>query len=400
MAVASSSAKQMRYREEISEGVVPSGAPQLYRLTNSSIKQTIESASSQELRADRQKPDSTLVAGSVSGNLDIELSFKTHDTFFEALMSGEWDPVGTNGVVTVADAVFDATAHTITSAGAGLPALVKNQWFKISGHTTAANNGAFKVSSSVSPTTSSITLDTAVKDATTAAAVSVTLSGSRLKNGVEPLRTFSIEDEYSDVSQFFMNTGCGISSLTLSLTTGALLTGVFGVIGRQNSRATTSAFPNIGDEVAATTTPLINTVNNTVVLLDGQSLGDSCSESFNLTIGTGMRERRCLGSGIGASGIATGTFDIKGSMSLYFGASESAAVYDKMIADQPISFCISCFDANGDGYVFTFERAKIINSAVESGSINTDVMMSMEIDATVGPNTSAMLTIDRLGSVA
>jgi hypothetical protein len=87
-------------------------------------------------------------------------------------------------------------------------------------------------------------------------------------------------------------------------------------------------------------------------------------------------------------------------MSLYFGASESAAVYDKMIADQPISFCISCFDANGDGYVFTFERAKIINSAVESGSINTDVMMSMEIDATVGPNTSAMLTIDRLGSVA
>lgn len=400
MSVASGSATQLRYLVETVEGTIPSGGPKRYRVTKESIGQTIESISSQELRADRQVSDSIITAGTAGGSVDWELSFKTHDDFLEALLADTWATVGANSAKAVPDAVFNATTHVITSATSALPLMEKGQWFQLTDALTAANNGIFKCSDSVAPSAASITVDVAVKDVTTAASDAISIRSARLKNGLEDLKTFSIEKEFSDVNQFFLMNGAAVSSMTLNFQTGSMLGGNFGFMGRQIVRGTTSRFPGIGSEVAATTTPLINTVNNTTVLLDGTSMGDSCAESFNLTINTGMKERRCLGSGIGAAGVTQGTFDIKGTLSIYFGASTSAAVYDKLITGQPISFAISAVDSSGNGYAFTVERAKISTASVESGGINTDVIMSLEITATVGTNSGAMIAIDRLGTTA
>jgi len=400
MATASASAAQVRYLEETEEGVTPAGNATRYRVTKESLNQSIEAQSSQELRADRQISDSTLVSGSVGGSLDWEFSLKTHDTFLEALLASTWVVGGTAGVAAVSDAVFSSVTHTITSAGNELPVMEKGQWFRIKEHATAANNGVYRCSTSITPTAGSITVDTAVKDCTTAVAEACSLSTSRIKNGLADLRTFSIEKEFSDVNQFFMAKGMAVQSMNIGFNTGETIKGSFAFLGRTMTRGTATMYPDgLASEVAATTTPLINTVNNTVVLLDGVTMGDSCAESFSLTVGTGMKERRCLGSGIGLAGVSQGTFDIKGSLSIFFGASTSAAVYDKMIDDLPITFSIYCEDANGDGYALTFERAKINSSEIVAGGINTDVIMSLEFSATIGAN-GAMLIMDRLGSVA
>ena len=398
MATASASATQVRYLEETVAGTVETGNQKLYRVTKESINQSIESQASQELRADRQVSDVSLVSGSVGGGLDWELSLLTHDDFLEALLANTWTIIGTDGTASAAGVTFVAATNTLT-ATATMPQLAKGQWFRITGHSVTAMNGLYRVSTTVAPTTSTIVIDTAVYDPsqTDLATGTATFSSSRLKNGTAALRTFSIEKAFSDVTpvQYFMATGMAVQSMNLNFNTGEAITGNFSFLGMAMARAEATGFS--GTDVAATTTPLINTINNTVVLLDGTVLSDSCAESFSLTVNTGMKERRCLGSGIGLAGITQGTFDITGSLNIYFGAASSAAVYDKMIADLPISFSIYCEDANGDGYAITLERAKISSSEVVAGGINTDVMMTLEIKATIGTNSGAMLVIDRIG---
>lgn len=398
MATASASATQIRYLEEVTPGTIDDTGNQiLYRVTKESLNQSIESQASQELRADRQVSDVSLVSGSVGGALDWELSLKTHDDFLEALLSNTWVVAGTNGVDAITSGAFTAT-NTITST-TEFPAMEKGQWFRISGHSVAARNGIYRCSSTVAPTTSLITLDSAVKgSASIETAGAFSISTSRLKNGTAGLRTFSIEKAFSDVNQFFMATGMAVQSMSLNFNTGEAITGSFSFLGMAMARGTATAFS--GTDVPATTTPLVNTVNNTLVELDGVILSDSCAESFSLTINTGMKERRCLGSGIGLAGITEGTFEITGSLNIYFGASSSAVVYDKMIADQPVAFALYCEDANGDGYAFSIDRAKITSSEVVAGGINTDVMMTLDIQATIAATNSAMIAIDRIGSVA
>ena len=110
---ASSSAVQVRVLEESAIGVVASGNPKRYRITGESLNQTIASTNSKELRADRMVADSVITSGDAGGALNFELSHKTHDMFFEALLASTFTPIGTNGVIAISDATFNSVTHTI-----------------------------------------------------------------------------------------------------------------------------------------------------------------------------------------------------------------------------------------------------------------------------------------------
>ena len=399
---ASSSAVQVRVLEESAIGVVASGNPQRYRVTGESLNQTITSTTSKEIREDRMVPDSVITAGDAGGSLNFELSHKTHDTFFEALLAGEFDPVGTSGVVTIADATFDAATHTINSAGAHIPAtkLVKGQWFSISGAATAGNNGIYRVSTATAPTTSVLVVDHAQNDVVTdAVADSIVLSSSRLKNGVETLRTFTIQKEFSDVNQFFTFKGMGVKSMAMDFKTGSVLGGNFAFLGLRCDRATASAFPGISSEVAATTTPVFNSVVGTSVLLDGSPIGDSCANSLSVSVDSSLRALRCISSGIGAADLNVGTFKMTMTTELYF-SGNTADVYDKMITGMPLSLDICVSDEEGNALAFIFNRCKIASSEIVAGAIDTDIVMKVTVDATIDSVSNSMMIIDRMGSVA
>ncbi len=399
---ASSSAVQVRVLEEVSPGVIAETGPQRYRVSGESLTQSIETVRSQELRADRMTPDSVITAGSAGGSLNFELSHKTHDTFFEALLAGEFVPCGTNGVVTISDATFSSVDNSINSAGGEIPAtlLEVGQWFSIAGAATAANNGIFRISPTTAPTVNKLVVDSQQGTLTTdASADSITLSSSRLKNGLEPLRTFTIEKEFSDVSQFFTFVGMGVQSMSLEFSTGSILTGSFNFLGQQCTRGTVSAFPGIGSEVAATTTPVFNSVVGTQVMLDDAPIGDSCANSLSVSVETGLRELRCISSGIGAADLNVGTFVMTMTTELYF-SGNTAAVYDKMITGSPLSLAICVSDDEGNALAFVFNRCKIASSEVVAGGIDQDVVMSVTVDATLDPTSNSMMIIDRIGSIA
>ncbi len=389
----SSSNTIFRYVEEETPGTTPSTACKTYRVTGGTLSQTVEFTEDNELRADRSKGDSIMTSGSVNGSLSINLSHKTHDDFLQALLANEY--VGSAATV-VADAVFNATAHTIASAGADLPVLAPGQWFSLAGAGTAANRGIFKASSATQ-TASLITVDTAVKDVVNEAAVSVTVSSSRLKQANDDLISFTIERELSDVTRFFTWAGCYVTSLNLSYSIGQQVNGTFGFLGMTPEE--TGVATLLGTPGNPTTTSNFNSVTGTYVLVDGSSLADSCIESFTLDINANLRERRCIGSGLAASDIGSDQFTITGSGNMFFGSATSATLYGKKLLDQTITFSVAVTDQDNNAFAVTFPRAKITAADVDGGSMGSDVMLSLTFSASYDTTTETMLIIDRMGPI-
>jgi len=398
---ASASAAQIRYLEETVRGTTPTGNPTELRVTGESLNQSIESAASQELRDDRMTPDSILTGGQVGGALNFEMSFETYDPFLEALLAGTFTTIGTDSTAEISDATLSSVDNSINSVAGDIPhtLISKGQWVRIASARTAANVGIYRASTSTAATANKLIFETAVKTVTTdATAHMTTISSSRLKNGVADLRTFSIEKEFTDVDQHFMYTSCGVESASFDFSTGSMLTGSLNFLGQTSERDTDTMFPSgLGSVVAATTSPVMNSVQGTTVLLDGASLGESCAESFSLNIGTGLRGIRCLGSGLGFSDLIQGTFEITANLNIFFGADSSASVYDKMLLNQSLSFSIAVSDANGKGYAFNIDRAKLTSSEIVAGGINTDVIMNLGLTATIDTVSNAMISIDRFG---
>jgi hypothetical protein len=393
----SSSSTIFRYVEEASPGVNPGTAGQTYRVTGGTLSQTVEYTEDNELRADRSRGDSIMTSGSVNGSLSINLSHKTHDDFLEALLADEY--VGpADGIKTVADAVFNGTAHTIASTSAALPLVEKGQWFSITGAGTAGNRGVFRANTSATHTTSLITVDTVIKDVVNETSVSVTISTARLKQGNDDLRSFTIERELSDVSKFFVWKGVYVTSLNLSYSIGQQVNGTFGFLGM--TPETTAAVTEIVTPANATTTSNFNSVTGTHILVDGVSLGDSCMESFTLDVNANLRERRCIGAGLAASDIGADQFTVTGSGTMFFGSTAASNLYAKKLLDQVITFTVAVTDQDNNAFAITFPRAKITAADVDGGGLGSDVIMAVTFTASRDTTTGTLLIIDRIGSVA
>jgi hypothetical protein len=396
----SSSNSAFRFLEEDVDGVIASGNPKLYRVTGGTLSQTTSSVEDTELRSDRGRGDSVLVSGSVSGSLDITLSHDTHQTFLEALLANTPVAVGTNGILTVADMAFNSTTHTISSATNALPLLEKGQWFQIKGAASALNNGNYRASMTTAPTIGAIVVETAVKDVgLTATAAECTISSTRIKQGnIDPLRSFTLERELADVSIFHTYKACKVSSLSLSYSTSDKISGSFGFMANKPEvNGNVSLFPGIATALDATTTPQMNSVTSTHVLLDGASLGEGCVESFSLEINANLRERRCLGAGLSAASIAADSFSVSGSGSVFYGTSETSTLYGKLLSDLPITFSICTTDSDGNAMAISIYRAKLNSANVSGGALGSDVMLALNFDAATDSTTETMIAFDILG---
>lgn len=408
---ASGSSVQITYLEEttVPGQVESSGNQQALRATSESLNQGVESTKSQEIRADRRTTDSILTSGSLGGGIETEISHKTYNDFYESLLFNTFDDCdtgATTNTLDVTDMIFTQSTHTVASATTVLPdSLVAGQWIQIYG--TVSNDGVYKISST-SPTTGAIIVDDAIKDFTdeTAPASNAGVSSGRLIDGVDTQRTFSIEKEFSDVSQFFMYRGMTPQSLSLNYAVGSLLTGSWNFLGFQGGtdsdadvQDTTTQMP--GSTVAATTTSVFSNVAGTKVIVDGTELTTSCAESISLEISNNLREIRCVGGGLTPSAVIPGTYTISGTINIYFGSAASAAIYNKMIAGTPIVIEVAVVDESYNGLAIGMHKCKITSCEVVSGGVDTDVIMAVGVESVLSTTAAqGMITVDMLGSTA
>ena len=400
--LASTSRVQLAYILESIFGTTPGAGNGSYlRVTGESLDYNITKDMSKELRADRSISSVVPVAAQVAGGFNFHLNYGEYDPFLSSLLQNPITVFGTAGESGASSTVgFLATTLTASVATAGADSwatLALGQWFRVNAGADTNNGKLLRVSLSVAPTTTVITLDASTPAAVSAGVVGVKLQTSRMTNGVAQ-SSFTIEKQMADVTQVLTYKGMTPSKLALKIASGALTDGTFDFIGKAGIRGTVTALP--GTLVASKTFDIHNGATGVGSLWEGGApLTSTFIKSLTLDYDNTLHPQQAIGQ-LPLVGVGAGTIAVKGAIEAYFA---DGALYDKFLANTYTSIIVSSQDASGNGYVFTLPRVSLMNSKIVAGAKDQDLMatfdyMALSDDTNAVPSLRKTLIIDRVGA--
>jgi hypothetical protein len=394
---------------ESTYGVTPAGNGKKLRTTDTTgLTYALSYTTSEEVRSDRQLSGSTLTGASASGSIPFELSYREYDAFIEAVMQGTWGAQtkwdgtagtawGTDGVgaVVPTSATFAAstlTAGAATSGSSIFTNLAKGQWVRISGSSVSGQNIIAQVSKTVAPTTTVLTFEgTPFTGVTGSGGAAVKINTFRLTNGTTQ-RSFTIEREHADITQFFAFRGMTAGKLSLSFSSASKVTGSFDFMGKDSVRGTSTV---LGTRTESQTYEIMNAVTGIGNVYEGGSaLTGTSIKSLALDVDNGLYGNDAIGS-VGPISIGSGGFMVSGSMEVYLA---DGTLYDKFVNGTASSCSWSAVDVAGNGYVFTLPNIKFKDAKVQGGTLNGPAMLSIPFDAFMDATLLKTLVIDRVGA--
>lgn len=401
MALANTSTAQLRRIKEATFGVTPvAGNGMNVRMTGESFNFDVKKETSKELRADRQIGYEVPVSAGATGGFNFHLNYGEYDPEIESVLQGAWGVYGTNGVGTVFEGTFTATTIVPTappSTTSAFTNLVRGQWFRLDS-TSGPNKGKFfKVSSTVTPTASLITLDVSTPAIVSAAEAGCVVQTSRLSNGILQ-SSFTYEKEYPDVAQFFAFKGMTPGKMMLNFVAAGLTDGSFEFMGKSAVRGAATIMP--GATAASRTYEIQSGATGVGQLWEaGAPLSSTFVKSLNLTVDNVQRSQEAIAN-YGYVGIGSGTLAVTASMEAYFANGD---LYDKFLNNVYTSVVVGSQDPAGNGYILTLPRVNIRSAKIVAGSKDQDLMASLELsalsdDANTIPALRKTLFIDRVGA--
>lgn len=396
MTFASANRAQVRYAVESTFGVTPTtGNHSNLRMTGESLDFAIQTQTSQELRSDRQTTDVVQVGASASGGINFEMSYKEYDVLLEAVLQGTWAHFGTDGLGVAASVGIDSTAGTLTwgvapTGTSALTGLEVGQWFKLIAPSDAADGAYLKVASRTS-TVITVAASTPIPGTGTRAGVANTqIKTSRVKNGTVQ-RSFSIEKELADVTQFFLYRGMTTSKMSMSFQSGSIVGGSFEFMGKDAQRLTSTGLA--GTASASETYDVANAVAGVGKIMEaGADLAGTFIKSLTLDVDNGLRAQDAIGT-LGAVGIGSGTLSASGNIEVYFA---DGTMYDKFRNNTATSLSWFVRDGAGNGYVVTLPKIKFSGGKINAGGLNQDVMLSMQWQGLMDAVSGKTILVDRL----
>lgn len=390
--------------EESNWGQTPANPTfQELRYTGEGISYSIENVTSDEIRSDRMVSDTVQVGQSTSGNLDFELSFGSYDSFLESALYSNFvqlDQGNSSDTITAGltasnlDVALDSGASTVTFGSAYTIDVAVDQWLRLGGFTTSANNGYYRVTAVAGNV---VTVSPAI-NTTETMENTATVSGARLRNSKDAFgilqKSFSLQKLFSDATPAIYQNFAGmiVGGVSLSFENGAILTGSFDFTGRaadisnsQIAGATT---------IAPTTTDVMNSVSNLQNIEFDNVPTTATIMSMSLEVNNSLREQKAIGS-LPSVGIGAGRLEVTGSISLYF---ENLVEYQKFLDNQSFRVSFRLQDASGKGYVITLPKVKYEDSAMNVGGLDEDIMLEGSYRALAGSSDGVnyALQIDRL----
>jgi hypothetical protein len=401
MAIATTSRTQLRRIPEVTFGTTPvAGNSWNLRVTGESFNFDVKKEASKELREDRQIGYVVPVSAGATGGFNFHLNYGEYDPEMESTLQNPWSVFGVNGVGATFTADFTATTITasIATSGASLFTLLqRGQWFRLVAPSSANDGKLLRVSSSVAPTSTVITLDAATPAVVASSVALCQVQTSRLTNGVTQT-SLSYEKSFPDATQFFVFRGMTPGKMTLNFVAAALTDGSFEFMGKNSTRAATTFMP--GSPVASRTFEIMNGATGVGQLYEaGVALTGTFIKSLNLTVDNVQRSQEAIGN-FGYIGIGSGTLDVKATMEVYFA---DGALYDKFIANTYTSLTVGSTDPSGNGYILTLPRVNLMSAKVVAGAKDQDLMASFEVmavadDANAIAGLRKTIFIDRVGT--
>lgn len=420
MSSSSSSYTQLRYKPEVSFGVVPTGAPINLRMTGESLDYNITNIMSNEIRSDRQTTDLIQTGFSVAGGFNYEFSYAEYDPFIESVLQGTWLHYGTGTGASLGrnaaafSATINSTAGTILAASApsgndAFTTLAVGRWFRIIAPGDAADNAVCRISAL---TSTLITVDmviatdgtkmTVIPGTGTRAAVNTILSSSRLSNGTLA-RSFVLEKDFTDVKQRFAYNGLISGKWEANFAAGEIVTGMFDFLGSTSIRnqaaasyfsgATFDGNQQINNAVASQSYDVMNAVSGVGGLLEnGAVLSGTFAKSLKFSVDNALRGQTAIGFK-GFANVVPGTLNVSGEVEVYLA---DGSMYDKYVNNTASSLMWVARDGAFNGYVLQFPKVKYGGAKVMAGGKDQDMMLNMPFTALLDPVSQRTMIIDRV----
>ena len=396
-----SSSVQLFFVGETAWGEIPVTSPLVFselRFTNESLTQNTDTATSEEIRSDRQVSDIIRTQVGAGGDAGIELSFGSHDALFVGALYDDWSTeVNETGIGITASfpsPLNNTSILTLDSGGSPDPYknVVVGQHIRLGGSVASpTNDGVYKVTAKdTTSSPQSITVSPALQSAEVIASASI--RGQYISNGTTR-KSFQIEKLFSDLSplQYQRFSGMRVGSMDLNIAPGAIINGSFSFQGKELVSGSSSA----GSQTAAVSTDdVMSAVDNiTDIRIDGDGIADvaACFTNVQFTVENNLRDQPCIGS-LALGGIGIGRTNVSGTIEAYF---RDRSLFDKYLNFTTTSVSFRATLA-GDSYVFDFPAVKFTSGEVVAGGNDQDVLVSMEFEAKRDPVSGFMIAINRI----
>jgi len=397
-----SSSVQLFFVEESQWGVTPDNSPDVvneFRFTNESLTQNTTTATSEEIRSDRQVSDIIRTQIGAGGDVGVELSYGSHDPLLAGALYDDFStPVNETGLTVqiVLPSPLNNTATLIVSGGSPDPLrnVQVGQFVQLAGSVASpSNDGYYKVTAKGTLSPHTLTITPAPASAETINPAS--LKGTFIKNGTTR-KSFTVEKLFSDLSplEYQLFTGMRVGSMDLTVSPGAIIGGSFSFQGKQLTASSTSIAA--AGSVALSTQDVMNAVDNiTDILVDGVPVADqaACFTNVQFTVNNNLRDQPCIGS-LALGGIGIGRTNVSGTLEAYF---RSRALFEKYLNFSTVSVSFRA-TLGGNSYLFDFPSVKFTSGQVVAGGNDQDVLTSLNFEAKRDPASGFMEAINRFAA--
>ena len=376
MALSSTSRVQISIVKEAAFGETPvSGVVKNLRNTGETLNYTVSKTVSAEINAYRATSSMIPTSAEAAGAINYELSFGEYDELIEATLQGTWEPIGTAGVSDSFSATLTADTITASAAEPDFLLLDIGQWFNIVGTGTANDGKLFRVSKTVAPTSTVITLDAGTPATVGGPFAATVLHAARLSNGViQP--SFTLQRTVDDVGEYFSFRGMTVGSMSLNVASGSITTGDFNFMGRDSLQDNVTLMPSVAIESQGN--QVMSGVSGTTCALwvGGAPLVGTFINSIAMSYDNALRMQTALCT-LGAVGVGVGTIAATLDLEVYFAS--GATFYEELLSNANIEVAFTTFDAEGNGYIFTFPMCNVSSYTVNAGSQDADLLAQISV---------------------
>ncbi|MCO5761595.1 MAG: phage tail tube protein [Chromatiaceae bacterium] len=383
--------------------------------TGESLNATLSSTISERITPQRSYAGSLLTQGEAGGDINFELQASPfmNNMLIAALQAnqaldvGADEVAGTSGVTINAvqagindDRTIDVTGLTVT-VGASYSVVIDGENFThvaVTGNTLAniaTELAALIDASSAYAATASTNVITIASGAglsvitftswvPTAWAPGEALTNGSTKKCLMFLKRVKVSDTEHDLFAF---RGCQVSSLSLAITPGALITGTVSLMGVKpddpvEAVVVSTIYPT-WTFTSAPELPLMSGVSSLETLEIRNSAGVDTGvtlQDFNLTLDNQLRQQQAVGLGhVFSAGIASGRFMAQVSGTAYYA---SPKIYDDFLNDRPLKVIGELRDSEGNGWDLLFDLVKVTSGSLpEAGGPDQDLTVATEMQA-------------------
>lgn len=198
-------------------------------------------------------------------------------------------------------------------------------------------------------------------------------------------RSFTVERHHEDIGKYLRSTGCCFNSMSLSIAPNSMVTGSFGVIGKDFSIA--SAAITGASYAAETTTAPFDSFTGAIT--DGGST-IAIVTALELNIDNGLEAQYVVGDSTSLKPPLAQS-NISGSITAYF---EDTTLIDKFVNETSSALTFTLTDAAGNDYLFNMPNVKYNSGNPEVGGPGA-VTVTLDFIALYNAGITSQLQITR-----